>query len=50
MSTEPSDGKSSQVIKDEIRFRAEQIYCARIVRGEPGNALDDWRHAQAELW
>ncbi|MGH7814192.1 MAG: DUF2934 domain-containing protein [Candidatus Binataceae bacterium] len=33
--------------EDEIRTRAHEIYLAR--NGEPGNEVDDWLTAEAEL-
>ena len=49
MSTEMSGGKSFDVTEEQIRLRAHEIYCARLMRGVAGNALDDWRRAQTEL-
>jgi tRNA 2-selenouridine synthase SelU len=33
--------------EDDIRKRAYEIYCAR--GGEPGDEVDDWLKAEAEL-
>lgn len=33
--------------EEEIRDRAYEIYLQR--KGEPGNALDDWLQAEADL-
>ena len=48
VSTEMSGSKSFDVTEEQIRLRAYEIYCARLMRGEVGNALD-WRRAQTEL-
>jgi hypothetical protein len=36
-----------EIAKDEVRFRAYQIYLAR--NRQPGHELDDWLQAEQEL-
>jgi DUF2934 family protein len=38
---------ASEPAEDEIRNRAYEIYLER--KGEPGNAVDDWLQAEADL-
>ena len=42
-------GKKSLPSEEEIRKKAEEIYHQRIVRGEQGNATDDWHKAERLL-
>jgi len=39
----------SKLGSNDIRLRAEQIYHARVNRGEAGDALSDWLQAEKEL-
>jgi len=39
----------SKLGAEDIRLRAEQIYNARVNRGESGDALSDWLQAEKEL-
>jgi len=42
-------GRSKKITEDDIRYKAEEIYNKRIVKGVHGNAESDWLQAEKEL-
>ena len=47
-SKKAATGKSTPT-EEQIRKKAEEIYHQRIIRGENGTAVDDWKKAEKLL-
>jgi hypothetical protein len=41
--------KTAKLSEEDIRFRAYEIFQARVSEGQPGNEMSDWLQAEREL-